>query len=84
MLKKLRLAGTYLSCSYLDVIAELPNHVVLKLSLNACPGEEWDPNVRGFNKLKHFLVEYSILEYWEAMMENFLSLSASCLDIAHI
>ncbi|WMV14195.1 hypothetical protein MTR67_007580, partial [Solanum verrucosum] len=36
---------TYLSWSYLDVIAELPNLEVLKLMPNACRGEEWDPNV---------------------------------------
>uniref|UniRef100_M1AUU7 Disease resistance protein BS2 n=1 Tax=Solanum tuberosum TaxID=4113 RepID=M1AUU7_SOLTU len=51
-LKKLKLYRTYLSWSYLDIIAELPNLEVLKLMFNACRGEEWDPNVSVFTQLK--------------------------------
>ncbi|KAM3327488.1 hypothetical protein P3S68_033980 [Capsicum galapagoense] len=38
-LKKLNLTSTYLSWSYLDIIAELPNLEVLKLMGFACCGE---------------------------------------------
>ncbi|PHT82517.1 hypothetical protein T459_15532 [Capsicum annuum] len=50
-LKKLNLTSTYLSWSYLDIIAELPNLEVLKLMGFACcgEGEEWHPIVMGFN-----------------------------------
>ncbi|PHT27735.1 hypothetical protein CQW23_32673 [Capsicum baccatum] len=51
-LKKLKLYKTYISWSYLDIIAELPNHKVLKLMYKACRGNEWRPNVRGFARLK--------------------------------
>ncbi|PHT28385.1 hypothetical protein CQW23_32010 [Capsicum baccatum] len=52
MLKKLKLYKTYISWSYLDIIAELPNLEVLKLMYKACRGNEWRPNVRGFARLK--------------------------------
>ncbi|PHU08341.1 hypothetical protein BC332_24830 [Capsicum chinense] len=51
-LKKLKLKATGLSLSYLDIIAEFPNLEVLKLMDNACLGNEWYPNVRGFTRLK--------------------------------
>ncbi|PHU08114.1 hypothetical protein BC332_24603 [Capsicum chinense] len=51
-LKKLKLERTWLSWSYLDIIAELPNLEVLKLVFNACDSEEWHPNVNGFTRLK--------------------------------
>ncbi|PHU07896.1 hypothetical protein BC332_24385 [Capsicum chinense] len=39
-LKKLKLKNTYLSWSYLDIIAKLPNLEVLKQMVDACWGEE--------------------------------------------
>ncbi|XP_047258620.1 putative late blight resistance protein homolog R1B-16 isoform X1 [Capsicum annuum] len=51
-LKKLKLYKTYISWSYLDIIAELPNLEVLKLMYKACRGNEWRPNVWGFSRLK--------------------------------
>ncbi|KAM3383157.1 hypothetical protein P3S68_008732 [Capsicum galapagoense] len=70
-LKKLKLYGTNLSWSYLDIIAELPNLEVLKLMPNACRGEEWHPNVIGFNRLKLLLIKNSDLQFWKAKNDNF-------------
>ncbi|PHT62072.1 hypothetical protein T459_34093 [Capsicum annuum] len=72
-LKKLNLTSTYLSWSYLDIIAELPNLEVLKLMGFACcgEGEEWHPIVMGFNRLKILLIERSFLKYWKATDDNF-------------
>ncbi|KAM3216082.1 hypothetical protein P3L10_025522 [Capsicum annuum] len=70
-LKKLKLEGTCLSWSYLDIIAELPNLEVLKLMLCACVGDEWNPNVRGFIRLKVLLMEGNDLRYWKATDDNF-------------
>ncbi|PHT28382.1 hypothetical protein CQW23_32007 [Capsicum baccatum] len=73
MLKKLNLTSTYLSWSYLDIIAELPNLEGLKLMGFACCGEgdEWHPIVMGFNRLKILLIERSFLKYWKATNDNF-------------
>ncbi|PHT52388.1 hypothetical protein CQW23_06850 [Capsicum baccatum] len=65
-LKKLKLDKTYLSWSYLDIIAELPNLEVLKLMYRACDGEEWRPTVMGFNRLKLLLIDDNDLKYWKA------------------
>ncbi|KAM3383168.1 hypothetical protein P3S68_008743 [Capsicum galapagoense] len=70
-LKKLKLESTFLSWSYLDIIAELPNLEVLKLMGFACDGKEWHPNVRGFTRLKLLLIEDYFLEYWNATDDNF-------------
>ncbi|PHT32429.1 hypothetical protein CQW23_28766 [Capsicum baccatum] len=70
-LKKLKLDKTYLSWSYLDIIAELPNLEVLKLMYRACDGEEWRPTVMGFNQLKLLLIEHNHLKYWKATNDNF-------------
>ncbi|KAH0769467.1 hypothetical protein KY290_013448 [Solanum tuberosum] len=70
-LKKLKLYRTYLSWSYLDVIAELPNLEVLKLMPNACRGEEWDPNVCVFAQLKLLLIDANSLKSWKATNDNF-------------
>ncbi|PHT52006.1 hypothetical protein CQW23_06468 [Capsicum baccatum] len=50
-LKKLKLERTFLSWSYMDVIAELPNLEVLKLMDFACVGEGWHPNLLGHNRI---------------------------------
>ncbi|KAM3215876.1 hypothetical protein P3L10_025316 [Capsicum annuum] len=70
-LKKLKLEATALSWSYLDIIAELPNLEVLKLMVDACCGEEWYPNVRGFTLLKVFLIVDNDVKYWKATNDNF-------------
>ncbi|PHT73681.1 hypothetical protein T459_24466 [Capsicum annuum] len=70
-LKKLKLESTYLSWSYLDIIAELPNLEVLKLMYGACDGEEWRPTVMGFNRLKLLLIERNDLKYWKSTDDNF-------------
>ncbi|KAM3383388.1 hypothetical protein P3S68_008963 [Capsicum galapagoense] len=70
-LKKLKLYGTNLSWSYLDIIAELPNLEVLKLMPKACRGEEWYPIVGGFNRLKLLLIKNSDLQFWKATNDNF-------------
>ncbi|PHT52602.1 hypothetical protein CQW23_07064 [Capsicum baccatum] len=70
-LKKLKLESTFLSWSYLDIIAELPNLEVLKLMYHACDGEEWRPTVMGFNRLKILLIEHNDLKYWKATNDNF-------------
>ncbi|KAM3308313.1 hypothetical protein P3S67_010057 [Capsicum chacoense] len=70
-LKKLKLYGTNLSWSYLDIISELPNLEVLKLMPNAYYGGEWYPIVRGFNRLKLLLVKNSDLQFWKATNDNF-------------
>ncbi|KAM3215837.1 putative late blight resistance protein R1B-17 [Capsicum annuum] len=70
-LKKLKLDKTYLSWSYLDIIAELPNLEVLKLMYRACDGEEWRPTVMGFNRLKLLLIEHNVLRHWKATDDNF-------------
>lgn len=70
-LKKLKLYKTFLRWSYLDIIAELPNLEVLKLVLNACHGEEWNPNVRVFTQLKVLLIQANYLESWKATNDNF-------------
>ncbi|PHT45827.1 hypothetical protein CQW23_14985 [Capsicum baccatum] len=69
-LKKLKLYGTNLSWSYLDIISELPNLEILKLMSNACYGGEWYPIARGFNRLKLLLVKNSDL-LWKATNDNF-------------
>ncbi|KAF3643551.1 hypothetical protein T459_24470 [Capsicum annuum] len=69
-LKKLKLKSTYLSWSYLDIIAELPNLEVLKLMRNACDGEEWNPNV---NDLRH----------WKATDDNFPVLERLMIGSCH-
>ncbi|KAM3234469.1 hypothetical protein P3L10_019829 [Capsicum annuum] len=70
-LKKLMLKGTFLSWSYLDIIAELPNLEVLKLMNHACSGRKWYPNVRGFTRLKLLLIDDNYLLYWKAIDDNF-------------
>ncbi|PHT26468.1 hypothetical protein CQW23_33915 [Capsicum baccatum] len=70
-LKKLKLEATYLRWSYLDIIAELPNLEVLKLMVDACCGEKWYPNVRGFTRLKVLLIEDNDVKYWKATNDNF-------------
>ncbi|PHT73487.1 hypothetical protein T459_24272 [Capsicum annuum] len=70
-LKKLKLKSTYLSWSYLDIIAELPNLEVLKLMYGACVGEEWRPTVMGFNRLKLLFIEHNDLKFWKATDDNF-------------
>ncbi|PHT75156.1 hypothetical protein T459_18678 [Capsicum annuum] len=70
-LKKLKLYGTNLSWSYLEIIAELPNLEVLKLMPKACCGEEWYPIVRGFNRLKLLLIKNSDLQFWKATNDSF-------------
>ncbi|KAM3216062.1 hypothetical protein P3L10_025502 [Capsicum annuum] len=62
-LKKLKFERTLLSWSYLDIISELPNLEVLKLMDDACLGNKWYPNVRGFTRLKILLIEHNFLEY---------------------
>ncbi|PHU08049.1 hypothetical protein BC332_24538 [Capsicum chinense] len=69
--KKLKLNSTYLSWSYLDIIAELPNLELLKLIDDACLGEEWHPNVKGFTRLNLFLIEDNRLKNWKATDDNF-------------
>ncbi|PHU10981.1 hypothetical protein BC332_17911 [Capsicum chinense] len=80
-LKKLKLEGTLLSWSYLDIIAELPNLEVLKLVFNTCDGEEWHPNVKGFTRLKVLLIEYNDLKYWKATDDNFPILERLVLNV---
>ncbi|KAM3215867.1 putative late blight resistance protein R1B-16 [Capsicum annuum] len=70
-LKKLKLKGTSLSWSYLDIIAELPNLEVLKLMDVACHDDEWYPIVRGFTRLKLLVIENNLLKYWKATDDNF-------------
>ncbi|KAM3383117.1 hypothetical protein P3S68_008692 [Capsicum galapagoense] len=70
-IKKLNLNSTYLSWSYLDIIAEFPNLELLKLIDDACLGEEWHPNVKGFTRLNLLLIEDSRLKYWKATDGNF-------------
>ncbi|PHT28390.1 hypothetical protein CQW23_32015 [Capsicum baccatum] len=70
-LKKLKLKETGLSWSYLDIIAELPDLEVLKLMDNACLGNEWYPNDRGFTRLKVLLIKRNDLKYWKATDDNF-------------
>ncbi|PHT73682.1 hypothetical protein T459_24467 [Capsicum annuum] len=82
-LKKLKLKSTYLSWSYLDIIAELPNLEVLKLMFNACDGEEWCPTVMGFNRLKLLLIEGNHLKYWKATNDNFPVLERLLLSYCH-
>ncbi|PHT52297.1 hypothetical protein CQW23_06759 [Capsicum baccatum] len=83
MLKKLKLESTFLSWSYLDIIAELPNLEVLKLMGFACDGEEWHPNVRGFTRLKLLLIEDYFLKYWNATDDNFPVLERLVLNKCH-
>ncbi|PHT52311.1 hypothetical protein CQW23_06773 [Capsicum baccatum] len=71
MIKKLKMERTLLSWSYMDIIAELPNLEVLKLMCNACYGEEWHPNVRGFTRLKLLLIEDSPLKYLKEIPTEF-------------
>ncbi|PHT28394.1 hypothetical protein CQW23_32019 [Capsicum baccatum] len=82
-LKKLKLERTCLSWSYLDIIAELPNLEVLKLMVHACDGNEWYPNVRGFNRLKLLLIERSFLKYWKATNNNFPVVERLVLNECH-
>ncbi|KAM3321065.1 putative late blight resistance protein R1B-16 [Capsicum chacoense] len=70
-LKKLKLGDTYISWSYLDIIAELPNLEVLKLMNAACCGEEWRPNVKGFTRLKLLSIEDNDVKFWKATNDNF-------------
>ncbi|PHU08326.1 hypothetical protein BC332_24815 [Capsicum chinense] len=70
-LKKLNLESTYLDWSYMNIIAELPNLEVLKLMDDACDGEEWHPNVKGFTRLKLLLIEDNRLKYWKATEDKF-------------
>ncbi|PHT52071.1 hypothetical protein CQW23_06533 [Capsicum baccatum] len=70
-IKTLKLNNTYLSWSYLDITAELPNLELLKLIDDACLGEEWHPNVKGFTRLKILLIEDNRLKYWKAIDDNF-------------
>ncbi|KAF3667076.1 putative WD repeat-containing protein 43-like [Capsicum annuum] len=70
-LMKLKLETIFLSWSYLDIIAELPNLEVLKLVDVFSLGNEWYPNVRGFTRLKVLLIEDRTLNYWKATNDNF-------------
>ncbi|KAM3383100.1 putative protein isoform X2 [Capsicum galapagoense] len=87
-LKKLKLDGTFLNWSYLDIIAELPNLEVLKLMDDACDGDEWHQNVKGFTLLKLLLIEDNHLKYWKATDDNFpvleLLMIRSCKDLKEI
>ncbi|KAM3383412.1 hypothetical protein P3S68_008987 [Capsicum galapagoense] len=70
-LKKLKLERTYLDWSYMDIIAELPNLEVLKLIDDACDGEEWQQNVKGFTRLKLLFIHDNRLKCWKATNDNF-------------
>ncbi|PHU08328.1 hypothetical protein BC332_24817 [Capsicum chinense] len=70
-LKKLKLESTYLDWSYMDIIAELPNLEVLKLIDDACDGEEWQQNVKGFTRLKLLFIHDNSLKCWKATNDNF-------------
>ncbi|PHT73668.1 hypothetical protein T459_24453 [Capsicum annuum] len=87
-LKKLKLGETYISWSYLDIVAELPNLEVLKLMDFACDGNEWYPNVRGFTRLNLLLIEVCYLKYWKATNDNFPVLERlvlrSCYNLKEI
>ncbi|PHT61014.1 hypothetical protein T459_35136 [Capsicum annuum] len=83
-LKKLKLKRNFLRWSYMDIIDELPNLEVLKLMHDACLGEEWYPNVRGFTRLKFLLIKGNRLKHWKSQMTIFLSLSALYLKNAII
>ncbi|PHU08020.1 hypothetical protein BC332_24509 [Capsicum chinense] len=80
-LKKLKLERTWLSWSYLDIIAELPNLEVLKLMDDACRGREWHPNIRGFTRLKVLLIKNNYLKFWEATNDNFPGLERLVLKL---
>ncbi|PHT52224.1 hypothetical protein CQW23_06686, partial [Capsicum baccatum] len=70
-LKKLKLESTYLDWSYMDIIAELPNLEVLKLIDDACDGEEWQQNVKGFTRLKLLFIHDNRFKCWKATNDNF-------------
>ncbi|KAM3215871.1 hypothetical protein P3L10_025311 [Capsicum annuum] len=38
---------------------------------NACLGEEWYPNVRGFTRLKFLLIKGNRLKHWKVTDDNF-------------
>ncbi|XP_019198229.1 PREDICTED: putative late blight resistance protein homolog R1A-10 [Ipomoea nil] len=62
-LKKLKLSGTYISESDLNVIAKLPELKVLKLE-NAFHGTVWNVARGGFPKLISLLLEAKELKQW--------------------
>ncbi|KAF3612293.1 hypothetical protein FXO38_36923, partial [Capsicum annuum] len=82
-LKKLKLEMTWLSWSYLDIIAEMPNLEVLELMRSAFFVNKWYPNVWGFTRLKLLLMEDFFLKYWKATNDNFPVLERLMLNNCH-
>lgn len=70
-LKKLTLSWSYLPWKDIACIATLPNLEVLKLKNYAFQGPVWEPTEEGFRRLKHFLIDNTNLENWEASSDIF-------------
>nr|GMD79994.1 putative late blight resistance protein homolog R1A-4 isoform X1 [Ipomoea batatas] len=84
-LKKLKLSGTNISVSDLNVIAMLPNLMVLKLE-NAFRGTIWKVAKGGFPQLIFLLLEAKDLKQWVVSSSQFWMLrrlvlrSCNCLE----
>ncbi|KAM3383353.1 hypothetical protein P3S68_008928 [Capsicum galapagoense] len=60
-----------ISAYQIDSDGPLNKAEVLKLMHNACLGEEWYPNVRGFTRLKFLLIKGNRLKHWKVTDDNF-------------
>nr|GMD82412.1 putative late blight resistance protein homolog R1A-4 isoform X1 [Ipomoea batatas] len=84
-LKKLKLSGTNISENDLNVIAMLPNLMVLKLE-NAFRGTIWEVAKGGFPQLIFLLLEAKDLKQWVVSSSQFWMLrrlvlrSCNCLE----
>ncbi|XP_031098134.1 putative late blight resistance protein homolog R1A-4 [Ipomoea triloba] len=85
-LKKLKLSGTNISEGDLNVIAKLPNLMVLKLE-NAFHGIVWEVAQKGFCNLRYLLIEAKELKQWVvSSSDDFINLrhlvlrSCNCLE----
>nr|GMD75094.1 putative late blight resistance protein homolog R1A-4 isoform X1 [Ipomoea batatas] len=85
-LKKLKLSGTNISEGDLNVIAKLPNLMVLKLE-NAFHGIVWEVAQKGFCELRFLLIEAKELKQWVVSSSvDFINLrhlvlrSCNCLE----
>lgn len=65
-IKKLTLKGSNLPWEDMDILAMLPNLVVLKLKKNAFKGPVFEQTVEGFPRLKFLLFQELDLKHWVA------------------
>ncbi|CAN4096562.1 unnamed protein product [Withania somnifera] len=78
-LKNLAFGGTFLPWKDLTIVGQLPKLESLKLSYNACTGQQWEV-AESFPRLKFLHLIDLDIQYWRASRDHFPSLEQLFLD----